>query len=112
MKSSYSNIHVDHTGWLAEEFVIITNSFIVYFNFIFNNNVVICYYCVIFPCLIGAVAYPGGRFTGATGPIFITNVSCSGMESGLYSCEYSILTDADGCTHSNDAGLTCRAECK
>ena len=49
--------------------------------------------------------------SNSTGPVVLTNVSCSGTELGLNSCDYYPSTT--GCRSSSDyAGVSCRAERK
>ena len=56
-----------------------------------------------------ATAHSNARFGQGTGPIFLDNVACTGEEDTLVSCTYDSNT-AD-CFHSDDAGLTCIADC-
>ena len=45
-------------------------------------------------------------FGQGSGPIAITNVACSGTESGILGCAFSI--DVSTCTHGDDAGIRCQ----
>ncbi len=56
-----------------------------------------------------ATAHSNARFGQGTGPIFLDNVACTGEEDTLASCTYDSNT-AD-CFHSDDAGVTCVADC-
>ncbi len=56
-----------------------------------------------------SVAYGMARFTAGSGPIYLNNVGCTGLESEILSCPTSSVL---GCTHSNDASVGCRNECK
>ena len=56
-----------------------------------------------------ATAHSNARFGQGTGPIFLDNVACTGEEDTLVSCTYDANT-AD-CFHSDDAGVTCIADC-
>ena len=60
-------------------------------------------------CFVDATAHSNARFGQGTGPIFLDNVACTGVEDTLVSCTYDSNT-AD-CFHSDDAGVTCRADC-
>ena len=42
--------------------------------------------------------------TGGTGPIFMSHVSCSGFESRLLDCSYTITLSS---SHSNDISVRC-----
>ena len=53
----------------------------------------------------GAVAYINAHFGASTGPIHISNVQCSGSESGLVNCSYT--SPSVNCGHSDDAGVMC-----
>ena len=52
-----------------------------------------------------AVAQRGGTYASGAGPIWGTNVICTGEEGRLVDCGFS--NDTSSCTHSNDAGVTC-----
>ena len=56
-----------------------------------------------------ATALSNAPFGPGTGPIFLDNVACTGEEDMLTSCAYDSNT-AD-CFHSDDAGVTCVADC-
>ena len=56
-----------------------------------------------------ATAHSNARFGQGTGPIFLDNVACTGEEDNLTSCTYDPNT-AD-CFHSEDAGVSCVADC-
>jgi hypothetical protein len=58
---------------------------------------------------LDATAHSNARFGQGTGPIFLDNVACTGEEDTLASCTYDSNT-AD-CFHSDDAGVTCVADC-
>ena len=51
-------------------------------------------------------AYKSARYGQGTGPIWLSNVSCIGIESNLADCGYFHITNKK-CTHSNDAGVYC-----
>ena len=51
-------------------------------------------------------AYYGGQYGPGTGPIWLDDVACSGNESSIFHCSYTTQHD---CTHSEDAGVSCRS---
>ena len=55
--------------------------------------------------VIDAVAQRGGTYAAGTGPIWGSNVICTGEEGRLVDCGFN--SDTSLCTHSNDAGATC-----
>ena len=59
--------------------------------------------------LADATAHSNAHFGAGTGSIFLDNVACTGEEDMLTSCAYDSNT-AD-CFHSDDAGVTCIADC-
>ena len=54
----------------------------------------------------GSIARTAAYFGRGTAPILLDNVACRGTESRLIDCTYSSHTS--DCTHSEDAGVTCR----
>ena len=51
----------------------------------------------------------GGRvryFGSGTGPILLSNLYCTGIESSLLECNQQSC-DVTSCTHANDAGVIC-----
>ena len=48
----------------------------------------------------------GAIFGEGTGPIWLTNVQCTGNEAFLRNCA-SIFNQATSCTHAQDAGVSC-----
>ena len=52
-----------------------------------------------------AVAQLGGTYASGSGPIWGSNIVCTGEEGRLVDCGFS--SDTSLCTHSNDAGATC-----
>ena len=59
---------------------------------------------------LGAVAFSNAYYGMTTGPIHISNVQCTGNESGLINCTYN-RTSAASCNHSSDAGVLCQGTC-
>ena len=55
----------------------------------------------------GAVALSNSYFGGGYGPIWLSQVMCSGSERYLFSCNYNHDND---CTHFEDAGVQCIIE--
>ena len=68
------------------------------------------YHNYIYLLILDATAHSNARFGQGTGPIFLDNVACTGEEDTLTSCTFDSNT-AD-CFHSDDAGVTCVADCK
>ena len=56
-----------------------------------------------------ATAYSNAHFGQGTGPILLDDVACVGNESRLVDCQY---TSVHNCAHIEDAGASCKAECK
>ena len=46
-------------------------------------------------------------FGQGSGPIFLTNVHCSGSEMSLLECPRTVFVGT-ACTHSRDVGLRCQ----
>ena len=63
----------------------------------------------LFFIIIDATVYTDTRFGQGTGPIFVDNTGCTGVEPRLLACDYDTHT-AD-CTHAEDAGLRCSGRC-
>ena len=55
----------------------------------------------------GSMALEGGRFGEGAGPIWLTNVNCSGDEERLFNCIAS-SNGMNSCTHAQDAGVRCQ----
>ena len=55
--------------------------------------------------VLGVRVFGPSKFGVGIGPIYYTNVQCTGDESALHFCELS--TDTDSCEHYEDAGLRC-----
>jgi len=60
-------------------------------------------YMVLFLSTI-AIAVSRVTFGQGTGPVFLSNVGCTGTESSLLSCSPIGVTY---CSHSQDAGVVC-----
>ena len=50
--------------------------------------------------------YKSAYYGQGAEPIWLSNVSCTGIESSLAECGY-FGTNVGDCTHSNDAGVIC-----
>ena len=55
--------------------------------------------------LLTAVAVHQAAFGLGTGPVFLSNLRCTGTESSLLSCGH--LIGVTSCSHFNDAGVVC-----
>lgn len=60
------------------------------------------YYMTIF--IIAATAFGSARFGQGSGPIVADDVRCTGTESTLMNCTFSLTHN---CVHSEDAGVRC-----
>ena len=54
----------------------------------------------------GAIAYQNARFGEGSGPIFLDDVHCGGLESRLIECPANRIGDHN-CGHFEDAGVQC-----
>ena len=52
-----------------------------------------------------AVAYSNARYGQGTGPIWLDNLACTGVEYNLTNCSYD--ADTSDCRHFEDAGVLC-----
>ena len=57
--------------------------------------------------LVGATAFSTADFGEGTGPIFIDELHCSGMESDLLDCPSFQPVGLHHCDHTMDAGVKC-----
>ena len=55
---------------------------------------------------IGAIARVNAAFGQGSGPIFLDDMKCSGLEYRLFDCLHSGL-EVSNCDHSRDAGVEC-----
>ena len=51
---------------------------------------------------------PGGYFGQSTGPIHMSNVTCTGNEASITDCTFSTTRS---CNHSQDIGIFCQGIC-
>ena len=55
----------------------------------------------------GAVPFNQAQFGEGSGPTFLNDVTCTGTESELLSCEHDGI-GGHFCDHSDDAGVRCQ----
>lgn len=55
-----------------------------------------------------AIAIGSSRWSGATGPIFMDELMCSGREASIGDCQFDGYGNHD-CDHTEDAGVICNA---
>ena len=56
-----------------------------------------------------ATGYSSAYFGQGNGSVVLDNVACVGNEIRLVDCQY---TANDNCSHSEDAGVSCKRECE
>ena len=61
----------------------------------------------VYACNSGAVAFRGAQFNQGTGPIFLDQLFCSGLETSVLECMQHIPLGLSTCKHSQDAGVRC-----
>ena len=54
-----------------------------------------------------AVAVPGGMYGAGSGPVFISQLTCSGVEDSVLHCPLLQTIGLTPCDHSRDAGVRC-----
>ena len=59
--------------------------------------------------LAGAIAIARAHFGQGTGPIYLDNLECTGMESRLVQCTHQGV-GSHNCGHLEDAGVFCQRE--
>ena len=62
-------------------------------------------------CPTGATAYSRAFYGQGTGSILLDNVGCTGSETRLWDCPNNGV-GSHNCAHSEDAGASCRVQCK
>ena len=60
------------------------------------------------PLCTGAIPRFNQMYGRASGPIWLSQLSCVGDETSLFNCTYTSLSTS--CTHYNDAGVECPSE--
>lgn len=60
-----------------------------------------------FSLILGAVPRYGSFYGRSSGPIFLTDLFCSGTESSLMECNRNVY-DITNCYHFEDAGVECQ----
>jgi len=58
---------------------------------------------------LDASAYSNAHFGQGTGAILLGDVDCVGNEGRIVDCRY---TATPNCIHGEDAGVSCKTECK
>ena len=56
---------------------------------------------------LGALPRYGSFYGRSSGPIFLTDLVCSGTESSLMDCNWNVYGTTD-CYHFEDAGVECQ----
>ena len=59
-----------------------------------------------FPLKLGARVKTNAYFGFGTGPILLSNLYCTGIESSLLECNQQSC-GVSRCTHNNDVGVVC-----
>ena len=54
----------------------------------------------------GGIAYSSTAYGAGSGPIYLTDVSCTSSKTSLLQCNSDPILSS-GCTHSEDAGVKC-----
>lgn len=68
-------------------------------------NLIISWYVLL---NAGPTARSGAAFGQGSGPIFLDNVLCSGLENMLFNCAHSGIEISNiSCSHQRDAGVVC-----
>ena len=63
---------------------------------------------ILYCMYIGGIAYSSAPYGAGSGPIYLTNVLCTGSETSLLRCNCDpMLVLSSSCTHSEDAGVRC-----
>ena len=58
----------------------------------------------------GAQALSRSQFEYGTGPIFLDQLRCSGIENSVLECERFAGLGLHSCDHSQNAGVSCAGE--
>ena len=62
-----------------------------------------------FYCVLGIIAYGNAQYGSGSGPIYLTDVSCTSSKTSLLQCKSDPILSR-GCTHSEDAGVKCEGK--
>ena len=65
---------------------------------------------LLLPTYVAAEVLRGGFFPG-TGPIFLDQLNCNGLESSLLDCSSRLQLGLYTCDHSQDIGVQCTGMC-
>ena len=57
----------------------------------------------------GGIARPGSYFGPGYGPVWLSNITCTGEEEHLAQCPHAPWGE-NSCTHEHDVGVTCFME--
>lgn len=66
-----------------------------------------CSHDCVFHTLIVVEVYSEAEFGAGTGPVWLNEVTCYGVENKLLDCSYN-PPSVSNCTHSKDAGVRCQ----
>ena len=61
--------------------------------------------------IIAGTAYSNAQYGAGSGPIYLTEVSCTGTETSLLQCNSDPILSS-GCSHAEDAGVKCEGSNK
>ena len=85
---------------------IICNMHAIYMHRYYSVNFCMYSYCTYW--FSGGMAVDNTDFGLATGPIFVSNVSCYGNESSLTECDFTTDIPAVCNNHTRDAAVSCQ----
>ena len=61
----------------------------------------------ILSCTGTSIAYSGAFFGMGTGPVLLSGLFCSGLETAILECPRYYSIGATPCSHLQDAGVAC-----
>ena len=65
-----------------------------------------CVFCFCFCLPLGGIAYGNAHYSSGSGPIYLTDVSCTSSSTSLLQCNSDPILSG-GCSHAEDAGVKC-----